>query len=92
MTTRTGTPGTRRRLAELTGLPDGPRRDRYSSLSVLEGRGALLSPWLATVMCGSETVHLSWGLTRWHALGRAARWARDRSDTVTVTRRAQLAE
>lgn len=33
----------------------------------------------AHVTAGSEIVHTSLGFTRWHALGRAGRWAKPRS-------------
>ncbi|WP_141717828.1 hypothetical protein [Nocardia altamirensis] len=74
-----------RGLAVRFGFPDTPEQPRYEQLAVLEGRQAWLSPWLATVLSGSVPVHMSWGLTRWHALGRAARWARGRADHVFVS-------
>lgn len=44
--------------------------------SVIESQGLLP---VARVTEGSAVRHISWGITRWHALGRAARWARHRS-------------
>lgn len=42
-------------------------------------------PPYATVLDGSTAVHHSWGITRWHALGRAARWAHRQPGPVKVT-------
>lgn len=39
----------------------------------------------ASVLDGSTVVHHSWGITRWHALGRAARWARLQPGPTRVT-------
>lgn len=41
----------------------------------------------ASVTAGSEVVHISIGISRWHALGRACRWAKPRSrEFVRVSR------
>lgn len=41
----------------------------------------------ASVMAGSTVVHLCLGITRWHALGRACKWAKPRSrQSVRVSR------
>lgn len=57
---------------------------RYRALSVVP------SPrrWLpyALALHGSVVVRSFWGLTRWHALGRAADWALSNALDVTVGR------
>jgi hypothetical protein len=45
----------------------------YENLQVIQSRGLLP---IAHVTNGSVVVHVSLGITRWHALGRASRWAR----------------
>ena len=53
-------------------------RPHWAQLTVVEAAPGLKLPY-AHVQAGSTVVHVSWGISRWHALGRAARWARDHS-------------
>lgn len=50
----------------------------WYELNVLQSPRWHLIP-SASVMAGSTVVHLSIGITRWHALGRACKWAKPRS-------------
>lgn len=45
-------------------------------ISIIEAPKRNFYP-VAHVTYGSVIIHVSWGITRWHALGRAARWARE---------------
>lgn len=58
----------------------------WYELSVLQAPGWRPIP-TASVMAGSTVIHLTFGLTRWHALGRASKWANPRSrQQVRVSR------
>lgn len=61
---------------------------KYADLSVIQTCGPLPC---AHVLNGSAVVHVSLGITRWHALGRAARWARANATRfVYVTKWAEI--
>ncbi|MGI6797719.1 hypothetical protein [Gordonia sihwensis] len=51
--------------------------DAWESLTIIQS-SSRLNP-SATVTAGSTVVCYRLGITRWHALGRAARWAKPRS-------------
>lgn len=58
----------------------------WRELSVLQTPHRYSLP-LASVTAGSTVVHTSIGMTRWHALGRACKWAKPRSrELVRVSR------
>lgn len=53
------------------------RRARILAVSVASPHRRVLLPLpYAHVTAGSLVVHVSFGITRWHALGRAVRWAK----------------
>lgn len=77
-----------RLLARLSGAGrESYAVNRFEEAIVIEGQHW----WLphATVMQGSVVVRDVWGLSRWHALGRAIAWARRNAKAVRLTRWAE---